>query len=93
MDITKQLMEFMIGWAEWKAVKAEAAKVPKLEARIAAIESKLMGGAGPVCDSCGSGAVTRVGSRPNKTFGDVGVKDAIYRCNICNAETAILIDT
>lgn len=77
--------------AEWKAVHAQAMKVPALEKRIAALEAKLMGG-GTVCDKCGSSAVTRIGSRPNATFGDVGVKDALYRCNICDAETAVLIN-
>ncbi len=47
---------------------------------------------GHVCDHCGSENLKRTGSKPNKTFGDLGVKDAIFQCDDCSKETAVTID-
>ena len=47
---------------------------------------------GLCCDHCGSINIQRSGSRPNKVFGRLGSKDALYRCSDCGGETAQLID-
>lgn len=80
--------------AEWKVVKAQAARVPLLEARIAQLENRLgmSNTATVVCDHCGSPDLVRTGSRPNPTFGVMGAKDARYRCNGCGQETYVIID-
>ena len=91
MGTAKDIWDIITERAEWKAVRAEALKVPQLEKRIAALEAKLMGGGGGiVCDHCGSSSVTRIGSRPNGTFGKLGVKDALFRCALCEGEFAVI---
>jgi hypothetical protein len=35
---------------------------------------------GYVCDHCGSSNLTRTGSRKDPIFGDLGAKQAIFRC-------------
>ena len=42
-----------------------------------------------VCDHCGSPSIVRVGSRPHAIFGDVGLKQAVYRCEGCGGQTLI----
>lgn len=80
--------------ADWKLVKAQANRVPQLEARIAELEKRLgmNNTATVVCDHCGSPDLVRTGSRPNPTFGDLGQKDARYSCNGCGKETFVLIE-
>lgn len=46
---------------------------------------------GHVCDCCGSKQLKRIGSRPNPTFGELGVKDAIFQCENCGETTAVII--
>ena len=41
-----------------------------------------------VCDHCGSPKLKRIGNRPNKTFGEMGTKDAIFTCLDCGKEFA-----
>lgn len=43
-----------------------------------------------MCDHCGSSRLKRTGSRANATFGDLGVKDFLYRCDDCGKETAVM---
>lgn len=38
---------------------------------------------GKVCDHCGSPKLKRTGSRPDPTFGDVGIKQALFSCLEC----------
>lgn len=47
---------------------------------------------GTCCDACGSLNIRRTGSRPNKTFGKLCGKDALFTCGDCGAETAVLIN-
>ena len=90
MSITKDIMDFMIGWAEWKAVKAEAAKIPQIERRLAALEARLQTGGGPTCAACGSSSLTRTGTRKSPgPFGALGAQEARFTCAICGAETFI----
>ena len=45
------------------------------------------------CDHCGSPGIIRTGSRPDPTFGDLGVKVSVYQCSACGKETTIQQDT
>jgi len=47
---------------------------------------------GLCCDHCGSPRIARSGSRPHAIFGDLGSKEALFRCADCGGETAVLID-
>ena len=41
-----------------------------------------------VCDHCGSSNLNRTGSRPDPTFGDLGVKEALFNCLSCGKQSA-----
>lgn len=43
---------------------------------------------GYVCDHCGSPDLKRTGSRPDPTFGDLGIKQALFECNSCGKQSA-----
>ena len=45
-----------------------------------------------VCEHCGSKQLKQTGSKPNPTFGDLGVKDATFQCEDCEKETAVMIN-
>lgn len=45
---------------------------------------------GYTCDHCGSISVTRIGARKDRTFGRLGGKQAIYRCDACGQESEFL---
>jgi rubrerythrin len=40
-----------------------------------------------VCDTCASSDLRRTGTRPAPTFGALGLKEAIYRCNACGYDS------
>lgn len=40
------------------------------------------------CDACGSVDLARTGSRPDPTFGEVGIKQAIMTCRVCQHVSA-----
>lgn len=46
--------------------------------------------AGYVCDHCGSSNLKRSGSRPDPVFGDLGAKQAVFRCTECGSESSFL---
>lgn len=48
---------------------------------------------GYVCDHCGSPSLTRKGSRPDPTFGDLGIKQKLFTCDMCGKESAFTPDT
>jgi predicted RNA-binding Zn-ribbon protein involved in translation (DUF1610 family) len=43
---------------------------------------------GYVCDHCGSSNIKRTGSRPDPTFGRLGVKQAVFLCESCGKESS-----
>ena len=43
---------------------------------------------GYVCDHCASSSLTRIGSRPDPTFGDLGIKQKMFSCDECGKESA-----
>lgn len=44
-----------------------------------------------VCAYCGSSRLKETGNKPNKRFGDFGVKDAIFQCEDCGEKTVVMI--
>jgi hypothetical protein len=44
------------------------------------------------CDHCASTKLKRTGSRPDPTFSDVGIKQALYKCLDCQRESAFTND-
>lgn len=89
MTVVSDVWNILKDRSEWKAMNEAIAKIPALEARIAALEAKLGSQAsGYVCDHCGSPALTRIGNRPDPTFGTVGVKQEVFRCEACSKESA-----
>lgn len=64
-------------------------RVKALEARVAALEASRTS-EGPVCDQCGSPDIKRTGTRNSPgPFGALGLKESVYRCNACQAESYI----
>ncbi len=43
---------------------------------------------GYVCDHCASPSLKRTGSRPDPTFGDLGVKQKLFTCDECGKQSA-----
>lgn len=67
----------------WKRLRETPDRVERLEARVAALEAKLSGKPGMLCPVCNAPAFARVASKPDPTFGDLGVKLDSYRCSEC----------
>ena len=44
------------------------------------------------CDACGSPSVKRTGSRPDPTFGPLGIKQALFTCADCGAVSAFTLE-
>jgi len=66
-------------------------KIRQLEAQLDKVHNS--NPHGYVCDHCGSPSLTRTGSRPDPTFGDLGIKQKLFTCNICGKESAFTPDT
>ena len=64
--------------------KAEQ-KIRQLEKQISIIHNSNPDGY--VCDHCASPSLTRKGSRPDPTFGDLGIKQKIFSCDACGKES------
>jgi regulator of replication initiation timing len=65
----------------------------KLREQIQILEKRVSHSDNPkgyVCDHCGSRNLIRIGSRPDKTFGPLGGKQAIFKCGSCGGESAFL---
>lgn len=78
-------------------IKAQYAAMERenqnLQAQNAALKAELqqLQAAAPApyhCDSCGSARLVRTGNRPDPTFGDLGIKQAVFRCDDCGATSA-----
>lgn len=73
--------------------QAQASELQQLRSQVASLQAQFGSFQSAhskfVCDHCGSHAIVRVGSRPDPTFGDLGVKVAVYRCSSCNGETTV----
>ena len=61
-------------------------KIRQLEKQISIIHNS--NPEGYVCDHCASPSLTRTGSRPDPTFGDLGIKQKIFSCDECGKESA-----
>lgn len=72
------------------AVNAEKTDLKEQLRRLEKTLSEIQSGnpAGYVCDHCGSPRLKRTGSRPDATFGRLGVKQALFRCEACNEMSA-----
>jgi hypothetical protein len=80
--------------AQHQQVQADLLQAQSRARELAAQLQSLTHGqyAGLCCDACGSMNIKRTGSRPHAIFGDLGRKEALFRCSDCGAETATLID-
>jgi FtsZ-binding cell division protein ZapB len=62
----------------------------KLQEKIRDLEKRISHNSNPhgyVCDHCGSPNLKRTGSRSDPTFGDLGIKQAIFSCTVCGKES------
>jgi DNA-binding PadR family transcriptional regulator len=67
-------------------VEKKLVQLPNLEAR------QPNNPKGHHCDHCGSAKLRRTGSKPDPTFGDVGIKQALYTCIDCGKESGFTDD-
>lgn len=44
------------------------------------------------CDACGSVDMARTGSRRDPTFGDLGIKQALMTCRVCNTVSYFTVE-
>lgn len=44
------------------------------------------------CDNCGSVDLARTGSRPDPTFGVMGIKQALMTCRVCQHVSGFTLD-
>ena len=44
------------------------------------------------CKGCGSVDLQRTGSRADRTFGDLGVDQALFKCRVCGVESSFMED-
>ncbi|WP_299980447.1 cell division protein ZapB [Desulfobacula sp.] len=63
-------------------------KIKMLESENNALKLKMQQTEQYVCDHCASPSLKRTGSRPDPTFGDLGVKQKLFTCNKCGKESA-----
>jgi len=88
MTVIADLWNLIKDSREWKAMTEAMRKIPELEARIAELERRTsQTSCEYVCDHCGSPELKRTGSRPDPTFGPLGVKQAVFVCNSCGKES------
>ena len=89
---------------QYAALESDAAELRKdndrlksanadLQARVRDLERQLSemrsgSNSGYTCDHCGSRKLRRTGNRPDPTFGDLGVKQAVFSCLDCDKESA-----
>ena len=66
-------------------------KLAKLECELRELKTGAFGTY--VCDHCGSPDLARTGSRPDPTFGVVGIKQKVFSCNKCGKESAFTPDS
>lgn len=70
----------------WLSLQEAKQKIKQLEEKIS--RSQISNPEGYVCDHCGSPLLKRIGSRPDPTFGDLGIKQKLFVCNECGKESA-----
>lgn len=73
---------------ENSALKLDKSQLQEQIINIHSKESHSSNPHGYVCDHCGDHNLKRTGSRPDPTFGDLGVKQALFSCLICGKESA-----
>lgn len=70
-------------------------KLDKSEDQRRALDEQIMKiqsdtSSGYFCDHCGSPKLKRIGNRPDRTFGKLGVKQAVFSCLKCGQESAFI---
>ncbi len=83
-DITKILDSIPV----WKSLLSLPKRLAELEARVKALESGQAQHAGPTpneCPTCGA-VMPLIAERDDPTFGRVGLKQHVFRCDNCGGE-------
>lgn len=92
MSLLKDVLDILDRHTEFSAMREQFRKIPELERRLAALESRTNPSTNElVCDHCASPDLVRKGSRGAGHFAALGVKEAVYACQQCGKETAVMI--
>ena len=86
MGMLEDIMKALDRIPAWKRVNELPAEVEALRARIAALEAKLAGPTGETCPRCREPKFMLQTSRPDPSFGDLGVRQDDFRCSACGYE-------
>jgi DNA-directed RNA polymerase subunit RPC12/RpoP len=62
--------------------------IQTLEGELASLKTGIF--AKYVCDHCGNPNLKRTGSRPDPTFGDLGIKQLLFQCTACGKQSAFI---
>lgn len=87
--LEKKIIELQ---AENERLNSENSKLQEQVRNLASSPAQNSNPDGYVCDHCGSSNLKRTGSRPDRTFGALGAKQAVFRCNECGGESSFLQD-
>lgn len=74
--------------AEKERLESENSELKQKVWSLEGIAKQISNPSGYVCDHCGSSSLKRTGSRPDPTFGRMGVKQAILVCESCGKESS-----
>jgi DNA-directed RNA polymerase subunit RPC12/RpoP len=72
---------------ENESLKIDKRQLQEQVVNFAAKHSQNTNPLGYVCDHCGSQRLKRTGSRPDPTFGPLGIKQAVFNCEECGKES------
>ena len=87
-DILKLLDKIPI----WNQLKNLPAKVEKLELRIAELENPQPKSQHDQCPKCHDYSFELISSEPHPDFGEMGVKNRLYRCSNCDFKETKFIE-
>jgi len=79
-------------WAVWRETRENAAKVPVLEERLAALEARLDRAPGQECPSCGALEFRTEKTTPHATLGNLGAVNRHLKCAACG-HTEVRLET
>lgn len=75
----------------WNEMTEAPAKVRDLEARVAALEGKILRAPGEACPKCGAYAFRVTKSSPHPTMGSLGAINRDMKCEDCGFKETKLV--
>ena len=83
MAVLGEIVELLKRWDVWKKVEEAPSRIDALEARVAALESRVQHKPGEACPKCGALAYRVDRTEPHNVFGDMGGRIHHMKCQDC----------